>query len=157
MAPKSDGGNKLLADNRKARFNYEILERLEVGISLVGTEVKSMRTGKFSFTDAYAKVTKADQLVLVGFHISPYPFGNLFNHDPDRNRILLAHKHEIKKLRRKVDEKGCTLIPLKFYLKAGKVKLELGVAQGKKSADKRQTIKQRDEKRAVEREFKQRF
>lgn len=102
-----------------------------MGISLVGTEVKSMRTGKFSFTDAYAKVTKADQLVLVGFHISPYPFGNLFNHDPDRNRILLAHKHEIKKLRRKVDEKGCTLIPLKFYLKAGKVKLSQGSPRGR--------------------------
>lgn len=152
-----DEGNKLLADNRKARFNYTILERMEVGISLRGTEVKSMKTGKFSFTDAYARITKGNELVLMGFHISPYSFGNLFNHEPERIRVLLAHKHEIKKLRRKVDEKGCTLIPLKFYLKQGRVKLELGVAQGKKKADKRQVIKQRDEKRAVEREFKQRF
>jgi len=157
MAPKSDGGNKLLADNRKARFNYTILERLEVGISLQGTEVKSMRMGKFSFTDAYAKISKAGELILVGFHISPYPFGNIHNHDPDRNRTLLAHKHEITKMRRKVDEKGCTLVPLKFYLKEGKVKLELGVATGRKSADKREVIKQRDEKRSVEREFRQRF
>jgi len=157
MEPKKDGGNKLLAKNRKARFNYSILESLEVGISLLGTEVKSMRNGKFSFTDAYAKISKNDELILVGFHISPYDFGNLNNHEPERTRVLLAHKNEIKKLKRKVEERGCTLVPLKFYLKNGKVKLEIGVGTGKQSQDKRQTIKARDEKRAVEREFRQKF
>lgn len=157
MAPKTDGGNKLLANNRKARFNYEIQEKLEVGISLLGTEVKSMRNGKFSFTDAYAKISKKNELILIGFHISPYDFGNMNNHEPERTRVLLAHKNEIKKLKRKVEERGCTIVPLKFYLKNGKVKLEIGVGTGKQSQDKRQTIKARDEKRAVEREFKQRI
>jgi len=149
-------GKKILADNRKARFNYLVLDSLECGIALQGTEVKSMRAGKFSFTDAYARIRNGE-LWLVGFHITPYEYGNIFNHDPVRERRLLAHKDEIKRLQRKVDEKGLTLVPLKFYLKGGIVKLELGVCQGKKLHDKRQSIKERDDKRSVDREFKQRL
>ncbi|ORC37239.1 SsrA-binding protein [Marispirochaeta aestuarii] len=149
-------GKKILADNRKARFNYMVLDSLECGIALQGTEVKSMRAGKFSFTDAYARIRNGE-LWLVGFHITPYEFGNIFNHEPVRERRLLAHKDEIKRLQRKVDEKGLTLVPLKFYLKGGIVKLELGVCQGKKLHDKRQSIKERDDKRAADREFKQRL
>jgi SsrA-binding protein len=145
-----------LAYNKKARFNYEIVERLECGISLVGTEVKSIKLGKFSFTDAYAQI-KENELWLIGFHISTYPFGNLFNHDPDRNRKLLVHKQEIKKLKRKVDEKGFTLVPTRFYLKRGRIKVELGIGRGKKTYDKRQDIKQRDQKRDAEREFRHRL
>ena len=156
MAKEKDGGNKLLADNRKARFNYTVTEDLEVGIELKGTEVKSMRSARFSFTDAYAKIQN-EELILVGFHISPYPFGNIHNHDPDRNRRLLAHKDEIRKLRRKVDERGFTLVPLKFYLKAGKVKLLLGVCQGKSHGDKRESIKQRDDKRNMDREMRGKY
>ena len=149
-------GKKILADNRKARFNYMVLDSLECGIALQGTEVKSMRAGKFSFTDAYARIRNGE-LWLVGFHITPYEFGNIFNHEPIRERRLLAHKDEIKRLQRKVDEKGLTLVPLKLYLKGGIVKLELGVCQGKKLHDKRQSIKERDDKRAADREFKQRL
>lgn len=153
MAKAADPGNKLLADNRKARFNYTVEDTMECGISLHGTEVKSMKSGRFSFSDAYARV-KDDELWLVGFHISPYPFGNLYNHDPDRERRLLAHKREIKRLKRKTDERGYTLVPLKFYLKRGIVKMELGVCLGKKSYDKREAIKQRDQMRDTQREMR---
>jgi SsrA-binding protein len=149
------GGTKSLAVNKKARFNYEIDERMECGIALQGTEVKSMKMGRFSFSDAYARIEN-DELWLVGFHISPYAQGNLFNHDPDRNRKLLAHKQEIERLRRKIDERGYTLVPTKFYLKHGIVKIELGLGKGKKLFDKRNTIKQRDEKRETDRELRQR-
>ena len=156
MPQDHSGGNKLLAENRKARHLYTITDHLEVGIELKGTEVKSMRSAQFSFSDAYGRIVN-DELLLVGFHINPYPFGNLYNHDPDRNRRLLAHKAEIVKLRRKVDEKGFTLIPLKFYLKNGKVKLDMGVCQGKNQGDKRQAIKQRDDRRNMDREIRQKF
>ena len=154
--PKEEDGFKILADNRKVRYNYSIEDTLECGISLQGTEVKSMRSGKFSFSDSYGRIIN-NELVLVGFHISPYAFGNLFNHDPDRNRKLLVHKQEIKRLKRKVDEKGYTLVPLKFYLKKGKVKLLLGIARGKQVQDKRETIKKRDQLREAAREFRNRF
>ncbi len=156
MAKEQTGGNKLLADNRKARYNYTVSEQLEVGIELKGTEVKSMRSAQFSFTDAYGRIIN-NELILIGFHISPYPFGNLYNHDPDRNRKLLAHKDEIKKMKRKVDERGYTLVPLKFYLKEGKVKLLLGICQGKSHGDKRQSIKQRDDKRNADREMRGKY
>lgn len=156
MADESkQGGNRSLANNRKARFNYEIDEKLECGIELRGTEVKSMKAGKFSFSDAYARV-RDDELWLIGFHISPYEQGNLFNHDPDRERRLLAHREEIKRLTRKIDERGYTLVPLRFYLKRGIVKVELGLGKGKKLVDKRQTIKQRDVKRDLDRELRDR-
>ncbi len=139
----AEGNVKILLINKKARFNFFIEETLECGIELQGTEVKSLRENRFSFGDAYARI-KDGQLYLVGFHISPYPFGNLHNHEPERERKLLAHKEEIKKLRRKVEEKGFTLVPIKVYLKNGLIKVELGICRGKKLYDKRETIKQRD-------------
>ncbi|ADK81131.1 SsrA-binding protein [Sediminispirochaeta smaragdinae DSM 11293] len=150
-----DNGIKQLANNRKARFLYTIEETLECGIELKGTEVKSLRTGKFSFTDAYGKIERG-QFYLCGLHISPYAFGNIYNHDPDRNRRLLAHKREIEKLRRKVDEKGFTLVPLRFYLKHGRVKVEMGLGKGKKLHDKRDAIKQRDLRRDADRDIRDR-
>ena len=134
---------KLLLLNKKARFNYFIDETLECGIELQGTEVKSLRENRFSFGDSYARI-KEGQLYLIGFHISPYPFGNLHNHEPERERKLLVHKEEIRKLRKKVEEKGFTLVPIKVYLKNGVIKVELGICRGKKLYDKRETIKQRD-------------
>ena len=119
------------------------MNTLECGIELQGTEVKSRRENRFSFGDSYARI-KDGQLYLVGFHISPYPFGNLHNHEPDRDRKLLVHKEEIRKLRKKVEEKGFTLVPIKVYLKNGLIKVELGICRGKKLYDKRETIKQRD-------------
>jgi SsrA-binding protein len=150
---ETNPGTKLLADNRKARFNYSVEDKIECGIALHGTEVKSLKSGRFSFSDAYGRI-KDDELWLVGFHISPYPFGNMYNHDPDRDRKLLAHKQEIKRLKRKTDERGYTLVPLKFYLKRGMVKLELGVCLGKKLYDKRETIKKRDQQRDAQREMR---
>jgi SsrA-binding protein len=150
-----DKGIKVLANNRKARFLYTIEESLECGVELKGTEVKSLRTGKFSFTDAYGRIIDG-QLWLCGLHISPYEFGNIHNHDPDRNRRLLAHKKEIEKFRRKVDEKGFTIVPLRFYLKGGRVKVEMGIGKGKKTHDKRDTIKQRDLSRETDREMRER-
>ena len=151
-----DQGIKILAVNRKARFNYMVEESLECGIELQGTEVKSLRNGKFSFSDSYAVVNNME-LWLIQLHITPYDFGNIHNHEPDRRRRLLAHKQEIKRLSRKVDEKGFTLIPMKVYLKNSKIKVELGICRGKNVQDKRNTIKERDEKRSVEREFRQRL
>lgn len=139
----NDSSVKLLLLNKKARFNFFIDETLECGIELQGTEVKSLRENRFSFGDSYARI-KDGQLYLVGFHISPYPFGNLHNHEPDRDRKLLVHKEEIRKLRKKVEEKGFTLVPIKVYLKNGLIKVELGICRGKKLYDKRETIKQRD-------------
>ena len=134
---------KLLLLNKKARFNFFIDETLECGIELQGSEVKSLRENRFSFGDSYARI-KEGQLYLIGFHISPYPFGNLHNHEPERERKLLVHKEEIRKLRKKVEEKGFTLVPIKVYLKNGLIKVELGICRGKKLYDKRETIKQRD-------------
>jgi SsrA-binding protein len=147
---------KILAKNKKARFLYYVDESMECGIALQGTEVKSMRNAMFSFTDTYAKIEN-DELLLISFHISPYKFGNLFNHDPDRIRKLLVHKSEIKKLKRKVEQKGFTLIPLKFYLKKGIIKMELGICKGKDLKDKRNTIKDRDQKIDSAREIRDRF
>jgi SsrA-binding protein len=142
-----------LAVNKRAKFNYTITDTLECGIELKGTEVKSVKLGKFSFSDCYAKIDN-HELWLIGLHITPYAFGNRFNHDPDRPRKLLVHKQEIKRLKRKVQEKGLTLIPLRFYLKRSIVKLELGVCKGKKLVDKREEIKRQDIKRDLEREFR---
>ncbi len=143
----NDGSRKLLLVNKKARFNFFIEETLECGIELQGTEVKSLRENKFSFGDSYARI-KDNQLWLMGFHISPYTYGNLNNHNPDRERRLLAHKDEIRKLRKKVEEKGFTLVPIQLYLKNGLIKVELGICKGKKLYDKRETIKQRDLERS---------
>ncbi len=147
---------KKLPYNRKARFNYDIQDKLECGMVLTGTEVKAIREGRFNYTDSYVRIINGE-LWLISFHISEYKQGNLFNHIPERKRKLLAHKQEIKRLQRKVDEKGCTLVPLAVYFKNGKIKMEIGVGQGKKLHDKRKSIKERDEKRAMERAFKQRL
>jgi len=152
----SDSGIKVLADNRKARFNYTVEEKFEAGIELKGTEVKSVRIGKFSFADSYARVID-NELILCSFHISQYEFGNIFNHEPDRNRRLLVHKLEIKRLQRKIDERGYTLVPLKVYLKKGIVKVEIGICKGKKTHDKWEAIKNRDLKREADREIRDRL
>ena len=146
--------SRTLAHNRKARFNYSVIDSLECGVELKGTEVKSLKEGKFSFGDSYARIER-DELWLVGLHVTPYSHGNRFNVEPDRTRRLLAHKQEIRKLRRQVDEKGLTLVPLKFYTKSGTVKVELAVCKGKKIFDKREDIKHKDQKREAERELRQ--
>lgn len=145
---------KTLARNRRAYHEYIVDEKLEVGIVLFGTEVKSMRRGKFSFADAYGRV-KNGELWLVGLHITEYTHGNLFNHDPVRIRKLLCHAEEIDRLRRRVEEKGFTLVPLEFYLKQGLIKLELGVCRGKKLYDKRESLKAKDQKREMDRAMRQ--
>ncbi len=146
-------GIKILAVNKKARFNYSIEETFECGLVLVGTEVKSIKEGRFSFADSYALVEN-DELWLIDLHVTPYIFGNRQNHEPLRKRKLLVHRKEIKRLKRVTDEKGLTLVPLKFYLKRGIVKCELGIAKGKKLFDKRDDIRKRDQKRELEREFR---
>ena len=146
-------GIKILAVNKKARFNYSIDESFECGLMLVGTEVKSIKEGRFSFADSYASVEN-DELWLLGLHVTPYSFGNRQNHDPLRKRKLLVHRKEIKRLKRVTDEKGLTLVPLKFYLSRGYVKCELGIAKGKKLFDKRDDIRKRDQNRELEREFR---
>lgn len=145
-------GRKIIAENRKARFDYFIEDTYECGISLQGTEVKSVKNGNISFPDAFAEISNGEVWVK-NFHISEYSFSSIFNHDPDRPKKLLLHKEEIKRLSRRVDEKGCTLIPLDFYLKNGRVKVTLGVCKGKKMYDKRAAIKDRDVQRDIQREF----
>lgn len=144
---------KLVQKNKKAYFNYEIIDDLECGISLVGTEVKSVRSGKCSFSDSYVTI-KNGNLDLIGFSIQPYSHGSIFNHQPERNRRLLAHKDEIKKLKRKVDEKGFTLVPLEIYLKNNLVKMKIGLARGKATYDKKNAIKEKDLNRDQKRELK---
>lgn len=139
-----------LASNRRAFHRYHVLEKLECGIELRGTEVKSVKAREFSFSDSYA-VIRRNRLTLVGLHITPYRFGNQFNHEPTRDRALLANRDEIKKLAKQVGERGLTLIPLRFYLMRGLVKVELGVCRGKQVADKRQDIRRREEERALDR------
>jgi SsrA-binding protein len=150
---EKDKDRKEISFNKKAHFNYTVEDKLECGIELVGTEVKSIKLGQIAYGDSYAKVEN-DELWLVGLHITPYAFGSIYNHDPDRNRKLLAHKMEIKRLKRKIMEKGLTLVPLRFYLKKGLVKLELAICKGKKLADKREVIKDRDQRREIAREFR---
>lgn len=143
---------KIIAENRKARFDYFIEDTYECGIVLEGTEVKSVKNGNISFPDAFAEITNGEVWVK-NFHISEYSFSSIFNHDPDRPKKLLLHAEEIKRLTRRVDEKGCTLIPLDFYLKDGRIKVTLGVCKGKKMYDKRAAIKDRDVQRDIQREF----
>jgi len=146
--------NKVVIANKKARFQYEIIETFEAGIVLQGTEVKSLRLGKGNIQDSYATIQDGEAF-LYNMHISPYEQGNIYNHDPDRTRKLLLHKQEIKRLTGKVVERGLTLVPLKIYFKNGKAKVELGLARGKSLVDRRKDIARRDEQRMVEREFKQ--
>jgi len=141
---------KLICQNRKAWHNYFIEDAYEAGISLLGTEVKSLRQGKANLGDSYGKIKKGE-VFLVDAHISPYAFGNRFNHDPLRPRKLLLHKREIRRLIGKVQEKGFTLVPLRLYFSNGKVKVELGLAKGKKLFDKRETLKRKTMERDMER------
>ena len=149
-------GKKIIAENRKARFNYSIEDSIECGIVLEGTEVKSVKAGSISFADSFALIEKGE-IWLQNCHISEYSYSSVFNHNPDRKKKLLLHQEEINRLTRKVEEKGFTLIPLDFYLKDGRVKVNLGVCRGKKQFDKRADIKDRDTKRELAREFRNRL
>jgi SsrA-binding protein len=145
---------KIVSDNRQARYLFEILETYEAGIVLTGTEVKSIRAGKVNLRDGFAQI-RDGELFLLNAHISPYTsVGQAFNHDPRRTRKLLLHREEINKLIGKVEQKGLTLVPLKMYLKNGRVKLDLALARGKKLHDKREDIKARQDKRDIERALK---
>lgn len=137
-----------IATNRKAHHNYAIEETYEAGISLVGSEVKTLRGGKASLQDAYA-VIRGSEIFLLGVHIPPYPQASMQNHDPTRMRKLLLHKEEIRRLIGKMNEKGLTLVPLRLYFKGNKVKAELALAKGKRSYDKRQSIAEREAKREM--------
>jgi SsrA-binding protein len=153
MAPE---GVKIIAVNRKARFDYAIDDSYECGIELVGTEVKSFRDGKISFPDAWAEVS-AGEIWLRSLVVAENPFSSIFNHDPARKKKLLLHRAEIKRIARKTEEKGYTLIPLSVYFKKGRIKVELGLCKGKKAFDKRADIRERDIKRDIEREFRGRL
>ena len=146
-------GEKLLAQNKKARHEYFIEDSYEAGIELVGTEVKSCRMSKVNLKDSYVQIRNAEAFVN-NMHISPYEKGNIFNRDPLRVRRLLLHKKEIMKLAGKMAEKGMTLVPLQVYFKGSLVKVEVGLARGKKLYDKRQDIAKKDQRREVERDYK---
>lgn len=146
-------GTKVIAVNRRARHDYTVDETYECGIELLGTEIKSFRDAKISFPDAWAEIID-NEVWLRSLKIAENPFSSIFNHDPDRKKKLLLHKDEIKRLKRKVEEKGYTLIPLSFYFKNGRVKVELGVCKGKKAYDKRADIRERDVNRDLSREFR---
>lgn len=139
--------------NRKAKFDYEIIDSIEAGIVLTGTEIKSIRLGKVNIKDSYA-IIKNDEIYLLNTHISSYDKGNIFNHDEDRTRKLLMHKKEIKKLANKVILEGYTLIPLKIYFVKGNAKVLIGLCKGKKNYDKRETIKNRDIEREMQKNYK---
>jgi len=142
-----------LVSNRRARHDYEILETYEAGIVLLGTEIKSLRDHGGSLQDAYVVINKGEAF-LKQASIAPYKFGNVFNHEERRERKLLLHHYEIAKLKKQIEQKGLTIIPLAMYLKKGIVKVKLGVAKGKKHHDKRQSIKEREEKRSIARILK---
>jgi SsrA-binding protein len=143
----------IVIQNRKARYLFHFLDKWEVGIVLRGTEVKSLREGKANLKDSYARI-ESGEIFLYQFHISQYDKGSIYNHHPLRKRKLLMHKKEIRKLEGRVEEKGLTLVPLKVYFTRGKAKIELALARGKKSYDKRADIAKRDSDRDIEREFK---
>ncbi|WP_088890583.1 SsrA-binding protein SmpB [Leptolyngbya ohadii] len=153
MSDSSDG-YKIVADNREARFQYEIMETFETGIELRGTEVKSIRQGKVNLRDGFALV-RDGEVWLHNVHISPHETTNqVYNHDPRRTRKLLLHAQEIRRLIGQVEQKGLTLVPLKMYLKRGWIKLTLGLARGKKLHDKREDLKRKQAKREIERAIK---
>lgn len=139
--------------NKKARFDYEIIDTYEAGIVLTGTEIKSIRAGKAQLRDSYA-VIRNGEIFLLNMHISHYEQGNIFNHEETRTRKLLLHKKEILKLRDKLETEGLTLVPIKLYFKGNKAKIQLGIAKGKKNYDKRETIKQRDIDRDLKKQYK---
>lgn len=150
---KGKESQKLIANNKKAYHDFFIDETYECGIALHGTEVKSMRMGKCSIKEAFVRIEDGEVFVY-GMHVSPYEKGNIFNKDPLRVKKLLLHKYEINKLLGKIKEKGYTLVPLEVYFKDGKVKVEIGLARGKKLYDKREAIAKKDQRREAEKEFK---
>ena len=145
---------KVIANNKKAYHDYFIEEKYETGIELFGTEVKSIRMGQCSIKEAFIRIDR-NEVWVYGMHINPYEKGNIFNKDPLRYRKLLMHRSEINKLRQKITEKGLTLVPLQVYFKGSLVKVEIGLARGKKLYDKREDIAKKDMKREVERDYKQ--
>jgi SsrA-binding protein len=151
----SNSGSKLITENRRARHDYHLLERVEAGIQLTGTEVKSLRAGGAQLGQAYAEIRDGEAW-LVGASISEYAQGNLQNHRPERDRKLLLHRREIDSLEGKVREKGLTLVPTRLYFKDGRVKIELAVGRGKERIDKRRDLAERDARRQIERELKSR-
>jgi SsrA-binding protein len=146
-------GIKIIVSNRRARHDYHVLEKLEAGIVLRGTEVKSLRAGHMVLKDSYADII-GNELYLVGAHINPYEQGTAWNHEPERPRKLLVHKQEIKRLGAQVAEKGLTLVPLSVYFKEGKAKVEIGLCRGKQTIDKRRSIQEREVKREMDRAVK---
>jgi SsrA-binding protein len=148
-------GEKLIVDNRRARHDYQLLERVEAGLVLTGTEVKSLREGRASLQQAYADV-RGEEAWLVGAHISVYDGGNLANHDPDRDRKLLLHKKELSSLAGKVAQRGLTLVATRLYFKDGRAKVELALARGKEQRDKRRDIARREADRDMQRALKSR-
>ena len=145
----------MLANNKKAYHDYFVLEELEAGIELIGPEVKSLRQNNASFNNAFVDI-EGGETYIYGLHIKPYSHGNIWNGDPDRKRKLLLHKKEILKLMQQKSEKGCTIVPLELYFSNGRVKVKIALCKGKKLYDKRNTIKERDVKRDMERDFNRR-
>jgi len=141
---------KIIATNRKANFEYEILSRYEAGMVITGTEVKSLREGKVNMQEAYGRIIN-DEALIINSHINEYKFGNINNHEPLRTRKLLLNKKEIRKIKQELQEKGLTLVPLKMYFKGSLVKMEIGIARGKKLYDKRESIKKREMERNLSR------
>lgn len=148
-------GEKLIASNRRARHEFEILETHEAGLVLRGTEVKALREGRADLKESYARI-EGEEAWLLGCHISPYAQGNRANHDPLRPRKLLLHRSEIHRLLGRVMEKGLTLVPLRLYFKEGRAKVEIGLARGRKTRDKRQAIREREERREMDRAIRER-
>jgi SsrA-binding protein len=144
---------KIIANNKKAFYDYFIEDKYEAGIELVGTEVKSLRMGKCSIKESFVRIQKGE-VFIYGMHISPYEKGNIFNKDPLRPRKLLLHRYEIRKIEGQIAQKGYTLVPLNVYLKGSLMKVEIGLAKGKKQYDKRQEIAKKDQRREAEKQFK---
>lgn len=153
--PNPEPKDRVVATNRKAYHDYFVDEVVETGVVLTGTEIKSVRAGRISLRDSYAKV-EGDEVWLLNSHISPYEQGSRFNHDPDRPRKLLLHRSQIRQLHRKTLEKGFTLVPLRVYLKQGLAKVELAVARGRRAYDKREAVAEREADREIERELARR-
>jgi SsrA-binding protein len=151
----AEGGIKVIATNRRARFDYSIEETFEAGLSLLGSEVKSLRAGGADLKDGYG-VVEGTQAWLVGIRISPYQFAREGGHDPERTRKLLLHRRQIERIRGKLDQKGLTLIPLRLYFRQGKAKVEMGLAKGKARHDKRETIRRRQAEREMQRAMRHR-
>lgn len=155
MASKPDSGEKLIASNKKALHDYFVVQKVEAGLVLTGTELKSLRDGKAQLKDAYV-IFKNDEAWLFGAHISPYTHGNLQNHDPERTRKLLLHRRELDKLKGQTTEKGLSIVPLRLYFKGSRVKAEIAVVRGKKQYDKRDTEKAREADREAAQAMKER-